>query len=162
MNNRYLYNILLIFAFLCCLPITTQGQSLSIKNTLNGKEKIIKENRRIRIKTVNKDKFKGRFKIIDNSRICIKNDTIAIQDISYIRKDPFALKIVITGGLIYLGSSLIIVGLVFDAFGAATAISGSTLSITGVGVLGLGFLSPVLIPSKKTKNNWHIEIVPSQ
>jgi len=33
---------------------------------------------------------------------------------------------------------------------------------TGVGVLGLGFLSPILIPSKKMENNWQIETVPSQ
>lgn len=46
MNSKHFCVFLMVATFLFYVPITAQEQSILITNTVNGKEKIIKENKR--------------------------------------------------------------------------------------------------------------------
>ena len=66
----------LIFLFLSLFflnSLVAQEKAIKIFNEKTGKEIIIKENKRIRIKTLDGEKVSGRYKILDDETIILKN-----------------------------------------------------------------------------------------
>ncbi len=153
-------NLIIIVLIVLCsnFSLFAQEQVLFVQHIQKGKEKIIKEHKRIKVKTISGDKFKGKLKVINESHILIKNDTVAVADIIEIRRDPILTNLLFKGMLIYLGSSLVITGLIFDAFGALGS-TGVILASIGAGTLGTVFLTPLIVPLRKTENNWQIKVL---
>ncbi|MGC6470356.1 MAG: hypothetical protein ACON4E_03690 [Flavobacteriales bacterium] len=91
-------------------PYFSLGHIL-LKNKKSGLEKPIKEGKRIRLKTTNDKKIKGRFTILNDSTIFIKKDTLALSEIVKIKRDPSVLNFMINGTLVYMGIGFIDDGL---------------------------------------------------
>ena len=64
--------------------LVAQNQAIKINNINTNKEKIIKENKRIKLKTFDGQKVKGRFKIENNSTIIVDNVRIDLSDIDMV------------------------------------------------------------------------------
>ena len=62
---------LLTFSLLCTVTVTGQNKALKINSISSSKEIIIKENKRIKIKTIDGLQIKGRFKTVGDSFIII-------------------------------------------------------------------------------------------
>lgn len=107
MKNLTIFFISLFFANLTF----SQERALKIVNQVSKKEIIIKENKRIRIRTVDDQKISGRFKIIGKETILIKKKKIELANIEKIKANPLLISIVTNGLFIYIGASITIVGI---------------------------------------------------
>lgn len=99
--------------FVFCLAITVvfaQNKGINlIKNTSN-KTIFLKEYRRIKVKTTDKKAIAGKFTVLNDSTISIKNIIIPIDSIISIRKASTVSTIVRTTS-IAVGSTFILIGL---------------------------------------------------
>ena len=98
--------ILLISIFLVNFTFS-QENIIKITNPHSRKEIIIKENRRIRVKTIDGQKISGRFKILNEQSITIKNRQIELLQIAKIKRNPLFISIVTNGFFIYTGTATI-------------------------------------------------------
>lgn len=104
---------LLILHMLLNIYVNGQEGFLTIINLETQKERGIKENKRIRISTVNGEKFQGRFRIINENTIALDGITITLEEIEIIRRHPLFNTIFIKANLIHIGS----LGLFFGVLG---------------------------------------------
>jgi hypothetical protein len=97
----------LIICIIICSIVNGFGQNdvLVLKKKMNGKEKIIREGKRIKTITNSDRILKGKFEIINDSSLVIKSDTLDVSDIVKIRTKSIASYI--TGGLLTGGGGLI-------------------------------------------------------
>lgn len=95
---------LLIISVFCFNVATSQNNAIKITNLNSNKEKIIKENRRIKLKTSDGRKIKGRFKVENNSTIIINDLQINLADIEELKRNPLFTSIFTSGFLIYGGA----------------------------------------------------------
>ena len=99
--------------FVFCLAITVvfaQNKGINlIKNTSN-KTIFLKEYRRIKVKTTDKKAIAGKFTVLNDSTISIKNIIIPIDSIISIRNASTVSTIVRTTS-IAVGSTFILIGL---------------------------------------------------
>lgn len=147
--------ITLIFALFITSTIFCQNAGIKITNQASKKEILIKENKRIKIKTMDGEKISGRFKIENNS-ILIKGKQINITDIAHIKRDPLFVSIVSSGLLIYGGS----IGLGTAAIvGIFLQRSAFLLALPAAGMIYTGIKSPNF--NRKFKNNgkWTLDII---
>ncbi|RED49981.1 hypothetical protein [Seonamhaeicola aphaedonensis] len=158
---------ILIFSLLVINSLVAQTIGLKIYNKQNDQEVLIKENKRIRIKTFDGLKLTGRFKIIDDETISIKKKEIKLSQIEKIKKHPLVMSILINGSLYYLAAGFIIGGveLAILAFSSGDA---SAILLTPVVVLIMApapFLikgaikSPNILKSYKSSEQWQYEVI---
>ena len=151
---------ILISFFITLFLITTsyaqeKGITISHKNT--SKEKLIKENTRIRLKTIQGKKITGKFKIIDANTIKIRKNEITITDIKKIKQHPLAYSLPV-GILLFSGGTAISIG---GAIG--TGFSGGDpagflfggLLVTTLGVIRV----PNLLKGYKKSKGWEYKII---
>lgn len=146
--------------FLIILTSTTamaQEKILQLEHKERGIIKTIKENKRVRVKTIDGNKYKGRLSIIDENTIMLKGENIAIQDIEKIKRDPLLLSLLANGGFIYLGATVIGVGVIVAIFVDGT--SAIPFFLAGGGVTALGILNPSFVPGKKMANGWSLSVL---
>lgn len=146
---------LLMFCLLIGNSLFSQEQAIKITNQLSKKEIVIKENKRIKIKTVDGKRISGRFKIENNS-IIIEDEQIALADIAYIKRHPLLVSILTSSVLIYAGVVLagaaVLVGVLIDS-------SAYLLTIPAAGLIFTGIKSPNFSRKFKTANNWTLETI---
>jgi hypothetical protein len=148
--------ILFISLFFANLTFS-QERVLKIVNQVSKKEIIIKENKRIRIRTVDGQKISGRFKIIGKETILIKKKEIELANIEKIKRNPLLISITTNGLFIYIGVAITIVGVVAGGF---TGQSSSFLSaIPGAGMIYTGIKSPNFLKGYKKNSNWNYELI---
>ena len=99
--------ILFISSFFSNLIFAQEGV-LKIVNQTSEKEILIKENKRI--KTIEGQKISGRFRIIGKETILIRKKKIKLADIEKIKRNPLLVSIVTNGLFIYVGAGIAIVG----------------------------------------------------
>jgi hypothetical protein len=150
--------ILLIGVLFFITESYAQDMVLKITNTSSNKEITIKENRRIKIKTVDGKKIKGRFKIEDENTLLIKEERIALADIETIKRNQLLLSFFTNGLLIYGGALVTGIGVII---GALVQPSGFLLTIPGAAMIVTGILSPNFNRNFKKSKNWSFEIVNS-
>tara|TARA_B100001059_G_C17287424_1_gene311110 strand:- start:65 stop:418 length:354 start_codon:yes stop_codon:yes gene_type:complete len=92
--------LLLIIGLFFINVAMSQNNALKITNLNTNKEKIIKENRRIKLKTSDGRKIKGRFKVENNSNIIIDDVRINLTDIEELKRNPLLTSILTS--LIYV------------------------------------------------------------
>lgn len=91
-----------------------EQKAIKITNQNTQKEVVLKENKRITIKTVDDKKISGRFKIENNS-IIIKNEKLEITDIAYLKRNPLLTSVLTTGLLVYGGAVTLGFGVLLDS-----------------------------------------------
>lgn len=134
----------------------SQNNALKIINLNTNKEKIIKENKRIKLITSDGRKIKGRFKVENNSTIIIDNVPIKLTDIEELKRNPLLSSILTSGFLLYYGAITagfsIIIGALVDS-------SGFLLTIPAAVMIYIGSNSPNFNKNHKTEKGWKFEII---
>jgi small nuclear ribonucleoprotein (snRNP)-like protein len=150
--------LILLFLILFFLNgLIAQEKALEIFDEITAKEIIIRENKRIRIKTFEGEKISGRFKIFDNETIILKNETIKLSQIEKIKKNPLVVSIITNGILFYCGVALIGVSVFIYAFSGDVASFLFTIP-AAVSIYG-GIKSPNILIGYKATGNWKYEII---
>jgi hypothetical protein len=148
---------ILFFSLFFVNLIFSQERVIKIVNEVSKKEIIIKENKRIRIKTVDGQKISGRFKIIGKETILIKKKKIELANIEKIKRNPLLISIITNGLFIYVGAGITIVGV---AVGGITSQSSLfLLAIPGAGMIYSGIKSPNFLKGYKKDNKWKYQLI---
>ena len=124
-------------------------------NQTSKKEVVIKENRRIKIKTKDGQKISGRFKIENNS-ILINNQLIPLSDIEGIKRNPLLTTALTSGFFIFTGALTVGFGTIIGAF---VNTRGFLLAIPGAAMIFTGIKSPNFNKMYKKQKNWSLEII---
>ena len=136
--------------------LVAQNQAIKITNINTNKEKIIKENKRIKLKTFDGQKVKGRFKIENNSTIIVDNVRIDLSDIDALKRNPLLTSIFTSGFLIYGGAIAAGFGVLIGVLVDSTAF---WLTIPAAGMIYTGIKSPNFNKNHKTDKGWKFEII---
>ena len=107
---------ILLISFLSVNLSMAQENILKISSPTSEKEVIIKQNKRIKIQTVDGEKISGRFRIEGTNTITIKDQTIALSDIESIKRNPLFLSLFSSGFLIYAGALTAGMGVIIGLF----------------------------------------------
>ncbi|MCB0400294.1 MAG: hypothetical protein KDD26_11910 [Winogradskyella sp.] len=135
--------------------ISAQVKAIKITNETAQKEKIIKENKRVKVFTVDGGKLRGRFKIEADS-ILIQGERINLSDIMAIKRNPLLVSIVTGSFLVYVGSITIGLGVLI---GVLVDSSAFLLTIPGAGLIYAGLKPPNFSKKFKIERNWTFEII---
>jgi hypothetical protein len=150
--------MLLAIGLLIATSAISQEKYLSITNLETGKEKVFKQNHRVKIKTLQGGKLKGNLLITDENQVMISNINIPLSNIERIKRNPLALNILVSGTLIYFGVFGVIGGIAVTLWSGTVA--GLLLIIPGAGLIYGGLLSPNFLPAIKTTGNNKIIVKP--
>ncbi len=146
--------IIYFFIFLISATAFSQQKAVEITNIKTGKVKTFEENQRVKIRTLDGKKHIGNLKFSDSLTIVINNQSIEIDSLQSIKKQPKVLAtvktVVLIAGLTIVGSSLV------------AASGGSNwaflLFTTGSGVtISAGLLEG--INSNYSDNKWTFKII---
>ena len=146
---------LLSFSLLCTVTVNGQNKALKISSTSSSKEIIIKENKRIKIKTIDGRQLRGRFKTVGESFIIIDDVKVDLQHIKELKRNPQLISIITTASLVYLGTLIAGIGILIGAFSDSTAF---WLTLLGAAMIYLGLKSPNLYKKHSIKNGLKLEI----
>ncbi len=147
---------LLIISVFCFNVAMSQNNAIKITNLNSNKEKIIKENRRIKLKTSDGRKIKGRFKVENNSTIIINGVQINLADIKELKRNSLLTSILISGFLIYGGAIIGGFGVLIGALVDTTAF---WLVLPAAGMIYTGIKSPNINKNHKSEKDWKFEII---
>lgn len=156
MINKIVKRALTLFLIIVTTASFAQENILQLEHQERGVTRTIKEHKRIRIKTIGGDKYKGRFTIIDSQTIAIQGVSIPISDIEKIKRDPLLLTALATSGFVYLGVIVVGVGAIVAIFVDGT--SSIPFFAAGGGLGALGLLRPSYLPAKKIANGWKVSV----
>ena len=151
--------------FIFCLAMTTlfaQNKGINlIKNTSNDTT-FLKENRRIKVKTLDGKSVAGKFTITNDSEINIKGRIISMDSIVSIRKASTFSTILRTTS-ISIGSVFVVGGFAIAVAdppkGSGYASGAANSAGIGVFIIGLPFLITPLTVKKHPVKKWSYEIV---
>ncbi len=147
---------LVFFSLIFANLLFAQEKAIKISSSTSEKEVIIKENKRIKIKTVDGQKISGRFHIDHNKAIVIKDQRIALSDIESLKRNPLFLSIFGSGFLIYGGALTVGMGAIIGMFVEA---SGFLLAIPGAAMIYAGIKSPNILKNYSADGNWEFELI---
>lgn len=142
---------ILLFSLLFVNLLFAQEGGIKISNETSKKEIIIKENKRIKIKTTDGRKISGRFKVEDGNTILIKNERIDFSDIESIKRNSLVFSILTSSLLIYAGVITIGVAVIIAALGESSAY---LLTIPAAGLIYTGIKPPNFQKKYKSDSNW--------
>jgi len=148
--------LLLSLFYLNCL-IAQQKKGIDIFNEQTGKEIIIKENKRVKIKTSDGVKISGRLKIIDNETILVKNEKIKLSQIEKIKRNPLIISILTNGILYYNGAALAGASILIYAITGNAA--SFLLTIPATAFIYGGIKSPNILKGYKATSSWKYRII---
>lgn len=117
--------IFLIYFFLIAFvaKINAQETSLKLTKVNSGRVLKIKEDKRVVVKTKDKERFVGKIKFIDSLHIEVENKVIHLDSVSFIKKRS-VMGIVLRSISMYVGSNLLAAGIISipTGFGAIVAV----------------------------------------
>lgn len=148
---------ILIVSVFCLNSLTAQVKGIKIFNEDTQKEVIIKENKRIRIKTIDGVKISGRYKAVDNDTIEIKGRKINLNQIVKLKRNPLLVSILTNGIMFYFGAGLAGASIAIYAFSRSA--SSFLLVIPSVALIYGGIKSPNILKGYKTQHNWSYKII---
>ena len=145
----------LLFSLLFVNLTIAQELAIKIINQSSKKEFVIKENKRVKIKTVDGEKISGHFVIKDNL-IMIQNKEFAISDIQEIKRNPLLTSILTSSFLIYGGALAVGFGVLIGVLADSAAF---WLTLPGAGMIYTGIKSPNFNRKFKNDGSWTFEII---
>lgn len=147
--------LLIISAFLFNTVIA-QNSAIKITNVNTNKEKIIKENKRIKLKTSDGRKIKGRFKIENNNTIIIDNVRINFTDIDELKRNPLLTSTLTSGFLLYSGVLIAGISILVAVFVEPAVF---LFTIPAAGMIYAGIKPPNFNKNYKIEKGWKFEII---
>lgn len=145
-------NVILIFLLFSGFISLAQKNSIELINKESGETKFINENKRIKVKISSGKKLTGKFRVVDDKMIRIRQNFIPVDSIIMIRKRPIALA-VLSDFLIVSSASFIVA--------AGSEVKDSPLVVVVIPpALVIGGAS-ILIPNilqKNKINKWRFQI----
>lgn len=146
-----------LLVFLFSVTVFSQQRLIEITNVKTGKVKVFEENQRIKIRTLDGKKHIGNLKFSDSLSFTVNNQSVKIDSLQSIKKQPKTLAtiktVVLVVGLAIVGSSLIAASDGNDAaFLLFTLGSGVTISA--------GLLEG--INANNSNNRWKFKIMEKQ
>lgn len=111
--------------FLSTTTIFSQGTVIQIAHKNGHKVRTVKEGASIRVRTLDGNKIKGEFEIVNLDTIKIDGALVLLSNIKSIRRKPLAVKIV-KGFIITVGVAAIAIPVVAGTGGRAVGIGAST------------------------------------
>jgi predicted phage tail protein len=150
-------NILYLLLLFTSFATIAQKRTIEITNINTGKIKVYEENQRIKIRTLDGKKYVGNLTFSDNETLIIDNQSIKIDSLLSIKKQPKLLgtvrTVILITGLAIVGSSIIVAaGGGNAAFLLFTVGSGVTISA--------GLIEA--INSNNSNRRWKFKIVEKQ
>ena len=152
MKNK-IYLILLLIS----TAVFSQQKAIEITNIQTGKVKVFEENQRIKIRTLDGKKHVGNLKILDSLCFSVNNQSIKIDSLQSIKKQPRVLgtvkTVVLITGLAIVGTSII----------AATGGNDAAFLLFTVGsgvTISAGLLEA--INNNNSNRRWKFKIVDKQ
>ena len=144
--------IILGFLLFSFLNIQSQERGILLEKHNSKGIDFLKENKRIKVVTLDGQKYYGRFIIIDENTISINNQPIQLDSINKIKRK--SLTATITAPL------LVTTGVLFILGGAAVAGTSTYGALAAFGLIPSGFaLSLIpLISNKHDTKNWDYKI----
>ena len=142
----------ILFLFMLCNIAVAQQKGILLSSKTDDDTEFFRENKRVKIKTIDGKKHTGRIQIVDENTIKIDNDLIAIGSITKIRRQSL-FSAILSGGFIAIGGAAVVGGATDKAsFGADLII------IAGVLSGGIGTIIPAIGVNHK-KYKWDYKIV---
>lgn len=150
--------LVLFFCFQTTGGLFAQSKYLLLQKTNTQKIKVFNEDVRLKIRTLDGDKLRGKFQIIDSNTISIKNQLIALSEIKRIRSTKAFGK--------YAGTSMMAGGVGTVLISPLTAIMNENGSkavrhtaLVGLGVVAVGLLIKQATPPSYHHKKWNYKIV---
>ncbi|MFV8269257.1 hypothetical protein ACNQGP_04875 [Flavobacterium sp. GT2N3] len=143
--------ILIVFLFSGFISLA-QKNSIELINKQTGETKLIEENKRIKIKISSGRKLIGKFRVVDDKTIRIRDFFLSMDSITMVRRRPIVLTVL--SDLLIVSSASFIVMISPEAKNnpfAAVVIPPVIL------IGGAGLLMPN-IPKKNKKDKWRFQI----
>jgi hypothetical protein len=147
--------ILFISIFFAGVLHAQEQKAIRITKQGSQKEVLIKENRRIIIKTVDDVKFSGRYSVLQNE-IVINDVLIPVADIKYLKRHPAFSSILTTFVFVYGGFVTATMGV---ALGILVDPNAFYLTIPALGLIYAGLQKPNFHKKYRVEKNWMFEIV---
>ncbi|MDX1332082.1 MAG: hypothetical protein R3252_03555 [Robiginitalea sp.] len=136
--------------------ILAQEQALKISSPTAEKQVLIKEHKRVKIRTAEGEKISGRLRIVDAHSIAVGDTQIQLVDIKEIKRNPLLLSLFSSGFLIYAGAITAGMGVIIGLFVES---SGFLLAIPGAALIFAGIKSPNVLKNYKAENNWNFKLI---
>ena len=149
---------------LCCTllfvhTVFAQKKAIKITSETSKREIVIKENKRVKVRTLDGQKIKGRLKIVDSQTILVQDQEIDLANILQIKRNPLLLNLFTGGVLIYTGT-------IVAGFGAIIGIfidsAGYWLIPPGLALIAGGTMTPNINKAYKKPKKWNFEIITLQ
>lgn len=134
----------------------SQEHLLKITNTVSNETTSIKENKRIRIITVDGKKLSGKFRIFDETSIIIDNQIIKLDSIVKLKRHPIYASLLVDVLLVYYGIGTTAVGILVAGLIQEPALL--ILTVPGILMTRAGCKGVSILGSYKIKDNWKYEI----
>lgn len=147
----------LLFSLLFTVITFSQNKAIKITSSSSSKEILIKENKRIRVKTSKGQTISGKFTILDQQNILVKNNKIALSEIIKLKRNPVLVSIIINGFLFYNAAAFIAAGLII--YSLSSHLSAFLLTIPATALVYAGIKSPNLLKGYKTGEDWKYEVI---
>jgi len=148
--------LLLLISTVIFNVAAAQTKAIKITNLNTNKEKIIKENKRIKLRTLDGQQLSGRFKIVNTNTISIDDLTIDLADIDALKRNPLLVSIIGPTFLIYFGALIVGVSVIAGVFADASSF---WFVIPGAGLIYTGIKSPNFNKNHKRDKGWTYEII---
>lgn len=126
-----------ILLILFSLPMVSQERVLEMYHSGKEKQRIFKENRRVKVKTLDGEKYIGRFRIIDNQTIEIEGNRIPLSHIGNIKSRSIVAGIAgtlvtIYGATVFLGGILMLAIFPRDSLSFGIFSAGAIIMTSGI------------------------------
>lgn len=147
---------LIIIGLFFCNLLIAQNQAIRITNIRTNKEKIFRENTRIKLKTCDGQKIKGRFRVENESTIVIDNTRIDLSDLDAVKRNPLLTSILTSGFFICGGAFTAYYGVIIGAFAVPAAF---WVTIPAAGMIYTGIKPPNINKNHKKAKGWKFEVI---
>lgn len=148
---------LLIFSLLFTSILYAQNNAIKITNMVTNEVITIEQNTRIRVKTVDGDKYSGLFTIQNDNSLRVDGHLLSLDQIEKIKRHPLLLNLAISIPIVYIGLITTGVGALVAAFSNEPALY--ALIVPGALITYFGFTGPNPLPAFKIVDDWHYELV---
>ncbi len=148
----------LLFVLLFIVSVVfSQQKGIKITNIKTNKVVVIKEHKRVRVKTFDGEKISGKFTIIKKDVIKIKNKKIHFKDIEKIKRNPLLVSIFVKFVFIYTGAVILFFASISYAWSGLNFYN--LLAIPGVAIIIYALKSPNFLKGYKNTKGWKYEII---
>ena len=148
--------LLVVVAFFVFTNVNAQDKFLRISNQESNKSSVFKENKRVRVKTIQGGKLNGKLQIVNNQEVMIGKVIIPFSSIKKIKHNPLVANIFISGTLLIIGAYGVLGGLVILAW-SGDVIGAAAIGI-GAGFGTAGILSPNILRATNIDNQTNFSI----